>query len=158
LTVLNPTPTDHVLDLFCGVGNFTLPLARQAGAVVGVEGDPGLVQRARANAIRNHMHNVAFYTANLYEPVQPAQWLHQTYQKALLDPPRSGAQPILAQLPKLGIQQILYVSCYPSTLARDAGELVHQHGYQLQSVGIMDMFPHTAHMETIAQFTRDDEH
>jgi 23S rRNA (uracil1939-C5)-methyltransferase len=155
LALLAPNKDEKVLDLFCGVGNFTLPLALLAGAVVGVEGDAGLVQGARDNAVRNALTNVDFYTANLYEPLQPAHWLNQTYQKALLDPPRSGAQQILARLPTLGIQQIVYISCYPSTLARDASELVHEHGYHLQCAGVMDMFPQTAHVESIALFTRD---
>ena len=154
LALLDPAPTDNLLDLFCGVGNFTLPLAQQAATVVGVEGEAGLVQRARDNAKRNSITNADFYTANLYETLEPAHWLNQGYQKALLDPPRSGAQQILALLPTLGIQQIVYISCYPSTLARDAGELVHEHGYQLVSAGVMDMFPHTAHVESIALFTR----
>lgn len=145
---------DQVLDLFCGVGNFTLALAKYAGRVAGVEGDAGLVQRARENAARNGLGNVDFYTANLYEALQPANWLQQTFNKALIDPPRSGAQQILHLLPKLGVERLVYVSCYPGTLARDAGGLVHGHGYRLVSAGVMDMFPHTAHVESIALFVR----
>jgi 23S rRNA (uracil1939-C5)-methyltransferase len=145
---------DQVLDLFCGLGNFTLPLALKAGKVTGVEGDAGLVARARGNASRNGISNVDFYTANLYETLDQEPWLNQQFNKALLDPPRSGAQEILTHLPKLGAERIVYVSCYPGTLARDAGILVHEHGYRLISAGVMDMFPHTAHVESIALFEK----
>lgn len=145
---------DRVLDLFCGVGNFTLPLATQAGEVVGVEGDTGLVSRARENASRNGLGNASFHVANLYEDLAQAPWLKQAFHKALIDPPRSGALEVLGQLPKLGIDRLVYVSCYPGTLARDAGELVHKHGYKLLQAGVMDMFPHTAHVESIALFEK----
>lgn len=154
LLMLQPQVDDRILDLFCGVGNFTLPLAQHAGQVVGVEGDQGLVERARRNAGRNGLHNVGFHVANLYEEMAPASWLQQAYGKVLLDPPRSGAQQVLPLLPRLGAHTLLYISCYPGTLARDAGELVHQHGYRLESAGVMDMFPHTAHVESIALFRR----
>ncbi len=154
LALLRPGPADHVLELFCGIGNFTLPLARHAGQVTGVEGDIDLVQRARANAGYNRLDNVTIHATNLYEDITAAAWLQHRYTQALLDPPRSGASSVLAHLPALGVQQILYVSCYPGTLARDAGILVHEHGYQLHSVGVMDMFPHTAHVESMALFTR----
>jgi 23S rRNA (uracil1939-C5)-methyltransferase len=153
--LLAPEATDRVLDLFCGVGNFTLPLAGRAAAVVGVEGDRGLVARARANALRNGLDNVEFHAANLYEPLDAAPWLPQGYAKALLDPPRSGALEVLPLLPRLGVQRLVYVSCYPGTLARDAGVLVGQHGYRLRGAGVMDMFPHTAHVESIAVFERE---
>jgi len=154
LSMLDPDPSERILDLFCGVGNFTLPLARHAAEVTGVEGDAGLVERARANAARNDLHNVDFFTANLYEELPPAVWLERRFDKALLDPPRSGAQQVLALLPRLGVETILYISCYPGTLARDAGELVNEHGYRLISSGVMDMFPHTGHVESIALFRR----
>jgi len=154
LAMLDLQPPDRVLDLFCGVGNFTLPLARHAGTVMGVEGDAGLVQRARENAQRNGLQDVEFFTANLYEELSPAAWLQQSFNKALLDPPRSGAQQVLHLLPEMGVETILYISCYPGTLARDAGELVNEHGYRLISAGVMDMFPHTAHVESIALFQR----
>ena len=145
---------DKVLDLFCGLGNFTLPLARHAGHVTGVEGDAGLVARARENARRNDLANTEFYTANLYEALTQEPWLNQRFNKALIDPPRSGAQEILPHLPKLGVERLVYVSCYPGTLARDAGLLVHEQGYRLVSAGVMDMFPHTAHVESIALFEK----
>jgi len=154
LEMLDPGPGDNVLDLFCGVGNFTLPLARHAGQVCGVEGDAGLVERARANARRNNLTNADFFTANLYEELAPGAWLDRRFNKALLDPPRSGAQQVLHLLPRLGVETLLYISCYPGTLARDAGELVNELGYQLVSSGVMDMFPHTAHVESIALFRR----
>ncbi|MGD8590553.1 MAG: 23S rRNA (uracil(1939)-C(5))-methyltransferase RlmD [Chromatiales bacterium] len=145
---------DRVLDLFCGLGNFTLPLARRAGEVTGVEGDAGLVARARDNAQRNHIANCRFYTANLYAELDNEPWLQDHFNKALLDPPRSGAQEILPLLPRRGVERLVYVSCYPGTLARDAGILVHELGYRLLSAGVMDMFPHTAHVESIALFAR----
>jgi 23S rRNA (uracil1939-C5)-methyltransferase len=145
---------DQVLDLFCGLGNFTLPMARNSAQVTGVEGDAGLVERARANALRNNLSNTRFYTANLYGELANEPWLQRSYNKALLDPPRSGAQEVLHQLPKMGVERIVYVSCYPGTLARDAGILVAEHGYRLISAGVMDMFPHTAHVESIALFEK----
>ncbi len=154
VAMLNPQPEDRVLDLFCGLGNFTLPLARRAGGVTGVEGDAGLVARARENAERNGLSNARFYTANLYAPLEQEPWMQQDYNKALLDPPRSGAQEVLPLLPKLGIESIVYVSCYPGTLARDAGILHHEYGYRLVAAGVMDMFPHTAHVESIARFEK----
>jgi 23S rRNA (uracil1939-C5)-methyltransferase len=153
LQLLDPGPEDRVLDLFCGLGNFTLPLARHAGRVVGIEGDPGLVARARDNALHNHVHNAEFHSANLYGDLGAEPWLQQRFDKALLDPPRSGAQEVLERLPGLGIQRLVYVSCNPATLARDAGILA-QIGYRLVSAGVMDMFPHTAHVESIALFER----
>lgn len=150
--LLHPQKDDQVLDLFCGVGNFTLPLATRANSVVGVEGDQALVERAKVNAVQNGIENVTYYTANLYESLDQETWLGQQFDKALIDPPRSGAQEVLEHLPKMGIKRLVYVSCYPETLARDAGELVHTHGYRLLGAGVMDMFPHTAHVESIALF------
>ncbi len=152
--MLELQPQDRVLDLFCGLGNFTLPLARRAGSVTGVEGEAGLVARARENAERNDITNTTFYTANLYDTLEQEPWLTQRFDKVLLDPPRSGAQEVLAHLPGLGAERIVYVSCYPGTLARDAGILVHEQGYRLLSAGVMDMFPHTAHVESIALFEK----
>jgi 23S rRNA (uracil1939-C5)-methyltransferase len=154
LSMLDLQPEERVLDLFCGLGNFTLPMARRAKEVVGVEGDPGLVQRARMNAELNGIENSVYYTANLYESLEKEPWLSGSFDKALLDPPRSGAFEVLEHLPGMGIERIVYVSCYPGTLARDAGELVNRHGYRLVSTGVMDMFPHTAHVESIALFER----
>jgi 23S rRNA (uracil1939-C5)-methyltransferase len=143
---------DTVLDLFCGLGNFTLPMARHAGAVVGVEGEAGLVSRARANTALNGLDNTTFHTANLVESNAGADWARGRYNKVLLDPPRSGAAEVMDVLAAIRPQRIVYVSCHPGSLARDAGTLVHGMGYQLLSAGVMDMFPHTAHVESIALF------
>ncbi|MCG8427486.1 MAG: 23S rRNA (uracil(1939)-C(5))-methyltransferase RlmD [Chromatiales bacterium] len=154
MRMLDPEADDRVLDLFCGLGNFTMPIARSAAEVVGVEGDATLVERARQNARGNGIDNTRYFTANLYESLEKEPWLAERFDKALLDPPRSGALEVLEHLPKMGIQRIVYVSCYPGTLARDAGELVNQHGYTLKAAGVMDMFPHTAHVESIALFEK----
>ncbi|MET0051833.1 MAG: 23S rRNA (uracil(1939)-C(5))-methyltransferase, partial [Candidatus Thiodiazotropha sp.] len=124
------------------------------GQVVGVEGDAGLVARARENARRNGIRNADFFTANLYAELDHEPWMQGRYNKVLLDPPRSGAFEVLHHLPRLGARRIVYVSCYPGTLARDAGVLVGEHGYRLVSAGVMDMFPHTAHVESIALFEK----
>jgi 23S rRNA (uracil1939-C5)-methyltransferase len=148
---------ERVLDLFCGLGNFTLPLARKvgdAGEVVGVEGDAGLVQRARANAEHNGLHNVSFHAADLAKDVAGQPWLKAGFDKLLLDPARSGAIEVLRQFPLKGLERIVYVSCHPASLARDAGYLVNEAGWALRTAGVMDMFPHTAHVETIAVFER----
>jgi len=154
LALLDPRPKERVLDLFCGIGNFSLPLARLAGEVIGVEGDAGLVQRAGENAVRNGVENVAFHVADLTQDMTRAAWGVGGFDKILLDPPRSGALEILPQLAALQAARVVYVSCNPATLARDAGELVNSHGYRLISAGVMDMFPHTAHVESIALFER----
>jgi 23S rRNA (uracil1939-C5)-methyltransferase len=154
LDLLAPAPTDRVLDLFCGLGNFTLPLARCAGAVVGVEGEAGLVARARANAERNGVANAEFHAADLAKDLSGEPWMRAGFDKLLIDPPRAGAAEVLAQLPLAGISRIVYVSCHPGSLARDAGFLVRERGYRLAAAGAMDMFPHTAHVESIALFER----
>ncbi len=154
LDMLDARPGERVLDLFCGLGNFTLPLARGVAEVVGVEGDAGLVARARANAQRNGLGNAQFFAADLTQDQRGTPWMRQGFDKLLLDPPRSGADEVLKQLPLQGIGRIVYVSCHPGSLARDAGFLVHERGYRLVSAGVMDMFPHTAHVESIALFER----
>jgi 23S rRNA (uracil1939-C5)-methyltransferase len=154
LALLDPRPEDRVLDLFCGLGNFTLPIARRAGSVVGVEGDPGLVQRARDNAARNGVANAEFHAADLTRDLNAQPWVRQGFDKLLLDPPRTGADAAIPQLPLAGVKRIVYVSCHPGSLARDAGILVREHGYRLSAAGVMDMFPHTAHVESIALFER----
>lgn len=152
--LLDPQAHESVLDLFCGLGNFTLPLARRAETVTGVEGDAGLIRRAEANARRNGIANVRFHVSDLAGNMNNAAWRALRYDKLLLDPPRIGALPLLPMLAKCGARRIVYVSCNPATLARDAGILVHEHGYTLQSAGVVDMFPHTAHVESIALFER----
>jgi 23S rRNA (uracil1939-C5)-methyltransferase len=164
LELLDVQPGERVLDLFCGLGNFTLPLARGAGHVVGVEGDAGLIRRARENAQRNALGNVEFHAADLATDLSVQPWmksgpstsasptLRTGFDKLLLDPPRSGADVVLKQLPLKGLKRIVYVSCHPGSLARDAGYLVNERGWKLRAAGVMDMFPHTAHVESIALF------
>ena len=154
LELLDVQPGERVLDLFCGLGNFTLPLARAAGdgEVVGVEGDAGLVQRARANAAHNGLGNATFHAADLVQDLAAQPWLKAGFDKLLLDPARSGAIEVLKQLPLKGLKRIVYVSCHPGSLARDAGFLVNDAGWTLREAGVMDMFPHTAHVESIAVF------
>lgn len=155
LRLLDLGKDDSVLDLFCGLGNFSLPLARGCGHVVGVEGEAGLVARARHNAERNGLGNAEFFTANLAaEDLAQASWAKRRYDKVLLDPPRAGAQEVLPTVAACGARRVVYVSCHPGTLARDAGILVHEHGFKLLAVGVMDMFPHTAHVESVAVFER----
>lgn len=154
LELLDPQPNDRVLDLFCGLGNFTLPLARCAGNVVGVEGDVALVARARENAVANGIVNTEFFSADLAADQRGAPWAVREYDKILLDPPRSGAAAVLEYLPRKTSRRLVYVSCHPGSLARDAGTLVQQHGFKLVAAGVMDMFPHTAHVESIALFER----
>lgn len=152
LELLQAGPGQRVLDLFCGLGNFTLPLARCADEVVGVEGDSGLVARARENAARNGLGNARFHAADLTQDQSGAPWMAQGFDRLLLDPPRSGALDVLRQLRLEGFERIVYVSCDPASLARDAGHLVNERGWKLRSAGVMDMFPHTAHVESIAMF------
>ncbi|MFZ1568152.1 MAG: 23S rRNA (uracil(1939)-C(5))-methyltransferase RlmD [Thiolinea sp.] len=155
LELLELKSTDTVLDLFCGLGNFTLPLARQAAQVIGVEGDQAMVERARAAAHANELQNTDYYVCNLMsEDLSKEPWLKRSYERILLDPPRAGAKEVIPHLGKLKAERIVYVSCDPATLARDAGELVHTQGYKLLGAGVMDMFPHTAHVESIAVFVR----
>ena len=146
---------DRVLDLFCGLGNFTLPMAQQARTVTGVEGDAGLVSRARENALLNNIENVTFHAADLAADAPDVAWAGGNYNKVLLDPPRCGAAEVMNTLGNIRPQQIVYVSCHPGSLARDAGTLVNEMGYKLRSAGVMDMFPHTSHVESIALFELD---
>ena len=122
--------------------------------VAGVEGEHGLVARAGDNARRNGIANASFHVANLFEDQRGADWARQPWDKLLLDPPRAGADQVLAYLPHKATKRIVYVSCHPASLARDAGILVNQHGFRLSAAGVMDMFPHTAHVESIALFER----
>lgn len=155
INLLEITSEDRILDLFCGLGNFSLPLARRCNEVVGVEGDAALVRHAQSNARLNNLSNAIFEQADLTKTaLKDYAWAKQGFNKILLDPPRSGAFEVLPQLAELGAERIVYVSCNPATLARDAGELVHKLGYTLISAGIMDMFPHTSHVESIAVFVK----
>ena len=154
IALLAPGPGQRALDLFCGLGNFTLPLARRVASVVGVEGDTGLVERARGNAARNGIGNAAFVTSDLFQDQRHAPWATDDYELVLLDPPRAGAKELLEYLPRKSARRLVYVSCHPGSLARDAGMLVERHGFRLEAAGVMDMFPHTAHVESIALFVR----
>ncbi|MGB3394531.1 MAG: 23S rRNA (uracil(1939)-C(5))-methyltransferase RlmD [Stenotrophomonas sp.] len=155
LALLDAQADERVLDLFCGLGNFTLPLARTVREVVGVEGEAGLVARAKENAQRNGLDNAQFFAADLTQDQREAPWMRQGFDKLLLDPPRSGAIDVLKQLPLKKFKRIVYVSCHPGSLARDAGYLVNEQGFTLVSAGAMDMFPHTAHVESIAVFEKN---
>ncbi len=184
--LLELTPSSEVLDLFCGIGNFTLPMSRTAKRVVGVEGDAALVARARHNAQRNQVENAEFHVADLARlpgsdspsggsgirsggsgtpsgsgsgrpagsaPATAPSWLTKGYTHVVLDPPRAGAQEVLASVVSLDPQRVLYISCHPGSLARDLGVLVHEHGFALEAAGVLDMFPHTAHFESLALLT-----
>ena len=148
--LLELEPTHRVLDLFCGLGNFTLPIARRVREVVGIEGEAGLVARARRNAELNELSNASFHVANLAEPEGGSSALVGRFDRILLDPPRAGAIEVLPRLVKLGASRMVYVSCHPGTLARDVGVLCSEHGYRLAAAGVVDMFPHTTHVESIA--------
>lgn len=151
---LQVSDATSVLDLFCGIGNFSLPLARRAKHVLGVEGEKSLVARAAANAASNGLENAEFRVADLNKIDGTEAWLKAGWDRVLLDPARSGAAEVVARMPAFAAKRIVYVSCHPGTLARDAGVLVHEHGYRLESAGIIDMFPHTAHVESIAVFSK----
>lgn len=155
LTLMDPQAEERILDLFCGLGNFTLPLAQLGKEVVGIEGDSQLIQWAQRNAQSNGISNTHFHLADLTQSMENQPWLKAGYHKVLLDPPRSGALQIIPQLALLRPRRIVYISCHPATLARDAGELVHRFGYRLLKTGVIDMFPHTAHVESMALLVTD---
>ena len=154
LETFNLNENDTVLDLFCGLGNFTLPMAKFAGSVVGIEGDLPLVNHARENARHNGISNVEFYAADLSKDISGEPWANRKYNKIMLDPSRAGASEVLQHFKKWQPEQIVYVSCNPSTLARDAGILVNELGYKLVKAGVMDMFPQTGHVESMALFVK----
>ncbi|MFT6555964.1 23S rRNA (uracil(1939)-C(5))-methyltransferase RlmD [Alloalcanivorax venustensis] len=153
LDLLEVQAHHQVLDLFCGLGNFTIPAARRAAGVVGVEASDAMVRRGYENARRNGLENLAFHAWDLDSEPKGQPWARQRYERVLLDPPRSGALEMVRMMPQFGAEKLVYVSCNPATLARDAGELVAR-GYRLSGAGVMDMFPHTAHVESIAVFDR----
>lgn len=152
--LLEPHSGDTVLELFCGIGNFSLPLAKRGVYVTGVEGTLDLVKRARANAAFNHIDNVEFHVLDLIQKDLVYPVFTKPYRKILLDPPRTGAREIIEHLDFENVEKAVYVSCNPATLARDAGILVRDKGLMLTQAGVMDMFPHTAHVESIACFER----
>lgn len=157
LAWLDLKPTDKVIDLFCGLGNFTLGLASKAQQVIGVEGEALLINKAKHNAVKNNLsENTQFYVANLFDTKkldsEPASWITKA-DALLIDPPRSGAKEVCERIERWSPDKILYVSCSPASFARDAGILVKEKNYELTHIGIMDMFPHTHHIETMALFT-----
>ena len=160
LRLLAPQANERIGDFFCGLGNFTLPLARTAREVVGVEGSAPLVARARANALHNGLDsNTVFHTANLFETTPESIGALGQFDRILIDPPREGAMELVKAIGALGAadaarkpKRIVYVSCNPASLARDAGVLVHEFGYVLKAAGVVNMFPHTSHVESMAVF------
>ncbi|WP_316540436.1 23S rRNA (uracil(1939)-C(5))-methyltransferase RlmD [Klebsiella michiganensis] len=148
---LDIQPQDRVLDLFCGMGNFTLPLAKRAAQVVGVEGVPALVAKGQESAALNGLHNVTFFHENLEEDVTRQAWAKHGFDKVLLDPARAGAAGVMLHIIKLAPRRVVYVSCNPATLARDSDVLL-QAGYTIQRLAMLDMFPHTGHLESMVLF------
>ena len=155
IELLQLAPSERVLDLYCGLGNFTLPLARRAAAVVGVEGEAGLIERARANAGANGIDNATFHVADLaVAPDRALPWMRGGYDKVLLDPPRVGAREVLSAVAHIGPRRVVYISCHTGSLARDLGVLTHELGFRLRAAGVLDMFPHTTHVESMAVLER----
>ena len=155
LGMLAPAAGEKVADFFCGLGNFTLPIASRGADVIGVEGNAALVSRAANNAVRNGLdRRASFRTANLFEASADSVATFGPLDKALIDPPRDGAIALVKALPQQGLSRLVYVSCNPATLARDAGVLVNEHGFRFDAAGVANMFPHTAHVESLALFTR----
>jgi 23S rRNA (uracil1939-C5)-methyltransferase len=145
---------DRVLDLFCGLGNFSLPIAKQVKSVTGVEGVDEMVKKATHNAQVNQIENAQFYQANLEQDMSGQLWAREKFDKILLDPARAGASGIVEQVSALGATRVVYVSCNPATLARDSQSLLSQ-GFELKKLGMLDMFPHTSHLESMALFVKD---
>jgi len=154
LELLDPGPEDQVLDLYCGIGNFSLPLARNCKRVLGVEGEQRLVARATANATHNDISNCEFRTADLSRIDGTESWIREDWTGLLMDPARSGALEVVRHIERIGPSKIVYVSCHPATLARDLDVLVAEYGYRLEAAGIIDMFPHTGHVESIALLSK----
>ena len=154
IELLDPQADDRVLDLYCGIGNFSLPLAKRSGMVLGVEGEALMVSAAVENAKLNDVSNATFRQADLNAIDGNEGWLKEGWDRILLDPARSGAAEIVNHMDVIGAARIVYLSCHPGTLARDAGTLVNEHGYTCEAAGIIDMFPHTAHVESIAVFNK----
>ncbi|KHT38167.1 23S rRNA (uracil(1939)-C(5))-methyltransferase RlmD [Vibrio sinaloensis] len=154
LNWLDLTAEDRVLDLFCGLGNFSLPMAKKVRSVIGVEGVDSMVEKATHNAEINQLENARFFQANLEQDMSGQPWATEKFDKILLDPARAGASGIVDQLSDLGASRVVYVSCNPATLARDSQSLLNQ-GFQLRKLGMLDMFPHTSHLESMALFVKD---
>jgi 23S rRNA (uracil1939-C5)-methyltransferase len=159
LELLDPDTHSAVLDLYCGIGNFTLALARRAGRALGIEADQRLITRAQHNAARHDLGNARFERLDLTEPgAAAAGCLTEPCSHVLLDPPRTGARAILPTVARLAPQRLLYISCHPGSLARDVGMLVHDYGFILRAAGVLDMFPHTMHVESLALLERPAAH
>ena len=154
IRLLDLQPEHSTLDLFCGLGNFTLPLARRCARVTGVEVDVAMLERARMAAVANQIENTEYYCADLSQPDVDSVWMRQQYDRILLDPPRSGALEMVQGIERFQAGRIVYVSCQPSSLVRDAAIICAQ-GYRLSHLGVMDMFPQTAHVEAMAVFERE---
>ena len=150
---LDLSSQDSVLDLFCGLGNFSLPIAKQVKSLIGIEGVDEMVDKAIHNAEVNQIKNATFFQANLEQDVSGQIWASQKFDKILLDPARAGASSIVEQVSSLGATRVVYVSCNPATLARDSRSLLSQ-GYELKRLGMLDMFPHTSHLESMALFIK----
>ena len=159
IALLDPQPGERIADFFCGLGNFTLPIARRGASVTGIDGSAALVRRAEENARCNGLQErTRFVVADLFGATAQSVAALLPLDKALIDPPREGAVELVRSLPPadtaMAPSRIAYVSCNPATLARDAGVLVHDRGYRLDVAGVVNMFPHTAHVESIASFLR----
>jgi len=155
IELLQVGPADRVLDLYCGLGNFTLPMARRAREVVGVEGEAGLIGRARANARLNGITNAEFHVADLsVAPEKGIPWMRGGFDQVLLDPPRVGAREVLSAVAHIAPRRVVYISCHTGSLARDLGILTHEMGFRLRAAGVLDMFPHTTHVESVAVLER----
>lgn len=151
--LLNPHPGERIADMFCGLGNFSLPIARSGAYVIGIEGSEALVARARRNALLNGLDGLSeFYALDIFRQPDTALSVLGKVDGMLIDPPRDGALELIKTLHGASPRRIVYVSCQPSTLARDAAVLIHEKGYRLRGAGIADMFPHTSHVESIALF------
>jgi 23S rRNA (uracil1939-C5)-methyltransferase len=154
MSLMEVNADDIVLDLFCGLGNFTLPLAKKVKKIIGIEGEKNLVQRAIDNARENQLENASFFVADLRRNHDNSDWFKHDFTKVLIDPPRSGAWEVLPLIASTNAKSLLYVSCHPASLARDADRLVNELGFTMVKAGVMDMFPHTSHVESMALFVR----
>lgn len=150
---LDLQPEDRLLDLFCGMGNFTLPAGKRAKNVTGVEGVAELVAKGAYNAALNNLNNIAFYQHNLEEDVSAQPWAAEGFNKVLLDPARAGAAEVIPHIIKLAPESVVYVSCNPTTLARDS-QIFQAAGYRPEKITLLDMFPHTGHVESMVLFSR----
>ncbi|MBJ90535.1 MAG: 23S rRNA (uracil(1939)-C(5))-methyltransferase RlmD [Woeseia sp.] len=155
IDLLNINESHDILDLFCGIGNFSLPLARRAHNVLGLDIEDHQVRRGRKNAQLNEINNCEFLKADLSSIDGSEHWMKIDWDRILLDPARSGAHQIVGNIETIGAPRIVYISCHPGTLARDAGILVNEKGYELEAAGIIDMFPNTGHVESIAVFQKN---